>query len=649
MRRLKHRSRVGGLVAVVAAVFALAWLVGWSTTLPSEGKHGTEPLSFNRYVSSFDGTQIAVTVWLPERAEVRRVPVVLRATRYVRAYEPSVWGRLLWRLGFLSDAEVGLSDDIKAFTSRGFAAAIVDERGSGASFGNRRAEGAPEEVRDFEAVLNWATAQTWSDGRAVAWGISQDGLYAELLAARRNPALRAIAPIYSPFDSQFESVGFYGLYNRENVRRWARLTSILDANGSRCLGNDWSCGLKSFIAFRGILPVDGPEGRGLLKRALAERSNYDVDKGWRSIVYRDDPIGTSGLSMKDIMPFGVAKELTEADLPTLTINGWLDAGLPMGALERFLNVESRQQVIIGPFSHGGRYNGDPFESPFDPSPIPQEKQLALVGEFFERVLGHPGNNEPKRAIVYYLLGSHDQWRTTTQWPPSDSTETILHFGADHQLVDDSTSAGSGADRFAVDFSLGSGRQSRFSSIVGGTPIAYPDRAQRTARLLHYDSAPMSRDMELVGSPVAWVRFISSATDGALHVYLDDVSPQGKVTYLTEGLLRLLFNKNPNAGRGYQTLGVPRGFSRTEAAPLVPTQAYSIAVECFPVAALIRGGHHLRVSIAGADADAMPRIPATGAAPLIDVLREPGDGSRIVLRLKPYTRQQPSIKSYDWEK
>jgi hypothetical protein len=32
-----------------------------------------------------------------------------------------------------------------------------------------------------------------------------------------------------------------------------------------------------------------------------------------------------------------------------------------------------------------------------------------------------------------------------------------------------------------------------------------------------------------------------------------------------------------------------------------------------------------------------------------VLRDPVDGSRIVLRLKPYTRQQPSNKLFEWQK
>ena len=632
----------------VAVLFAAAWLVGRITTLPSERRSGEQALSFNRHVASFDGTRIAVTVWLPGNRGTGRVPVVLRATRYVRAYEVSVWGRLLWRVGLLTDADVGLSDDIKVFNSRGFAVVIVDERGSGASFGNRRAEAAPEEIRDFESVLDWSVSQPWCDGRAVAWGISQDGLYAELLAARGNPALRAIAPIYAPFDSQFESVGFFGLYNRENVRRWARLTSTLDSNGPKCLGNERGCRLKSWIAYNGIMPVDGAEGRMLLKRALAERSNYDVDDGWHSILYRDDPIGTSGLSMKDIMPFGVSQELGSASLPTLTINGWLDAGLPMGALERFVNVNSPQQVILGPFSHGGRYNGDPFASPEEPSPLPEGHQLQLVADFFERALEQP-ERSANRAIIYYLLGSHDQWRTTEQWPPTDSAQVTLYFAAGYRLAADTSLEGSGSDQFDVDFSAGTGRYSRFSSIVGGTPIVYADRARQTAALLHYDSSPMTRDMELVGSPVAEVRFTSTRMDGALYVYLDDVSPQGKVTYLSEGELRLLFNKAPTADRGYQTLGVARGFSRLEAGPLVPNQTYAVAVELFPVAALIRTGHHLRVSLAGADADAMPRIPASGPAPRIDVLRDPVDGSRIVLRLKPYTRQQPSNKLFEWQK
>ena len=88
------------------------------------------------YVTMPDGVMIAVDLWLPEGAsETNPVPTIVEFTRYWRAAE-----------GASKSARVGF------FNKNGFAYAIVDNRGSGASFGVREIEFSVQKQRDSRAI-----------------------------------------------------------------------------------------------------------------------------------------------------------------------------------------------------------------------------------------------------------------------------------------------------------------------------------------------------------------------------------------------------------------------------------------------------------------------------------------------------------------
>jgi predicted acyl esterase len=61
----------------------------------------------------------------------------------------------------------------------------------------------------------------------------------------------------------------------------------------------------------------------------------------------------------------------------------------------------------------------------------------------------------------------------------------------------------------------------------------------------------------------------------------------------------------------------------------PGQAVEVSFQLWPIAALIRAGHRLRVAIAGADADMFDPIPSDGSTALT-VHRGGEDPSRLVL-------------------
>jgi predicted acyl esterase len=62
-------------------------------------------------------------------------------------------------------------------------------------------------------------------------------------------------------------------------------------------------------------------------------------------------------------------------------------------------------------------------------------------------------------------------------------------------------------------------------------IFYPDRSGEDRKLLVYTGAPLATNVEILGSPVVVLEVASTATDGTFFAYLEDVAPDGHVTYL----------------------------------------------------------------------------------------------------------------------
>lgn len=150
--------------------------------------------------------------------------------------------------------------------------------------------------------------------------------------------------------------------------------------------------------------------------------------------------------------------------------------------------------------------------------------------------------------------------------------------------------------------MGTGARSRWLSLISLVPGDYPDRALRDARLLFYESAPLPRDTEVTGHPLVTLFLSSSAEDAHVFAYLEDVSPDGRVAYVTEGQLRLLHRQLATRPFAYETPAPKRTFTRKDASPMVPGEVAAVAFDLLPISWLFERGHRVRLALAGADMD-----------------------------------------------
>ena len=133
------------------------------------------------------------------------------------------------------------------------------------------------------------------------------------------------------------------------------------------------------------------------------------------------------------------------------------------------------------------------------------------------------------------------------------------------------------DRYQVDPGTSSGAASRWTNGYGG-PFGYRDLRSNDARGLTFTSAPLAKDLEIIGHPVADLWVSSDQPDAALFVYLEDVHPGGYSQYVTEGALRLS-HREEQRPRGYLDLPYHRG-DAADVRPLPPGESRGCALTCF---------------------------------------------------------------------
>ena len=594
-------------------------------TLCGVAQAGDYPRNESLHVTMRDGVRIAIDVWLPEDlAAGQKIPTLMHATRYWRAMEHAS--------GNIENDN--RYDEANQVNGQGYALVLVDARGSGASFGWRAYERSVEEATDYGEIAEWITRQDWSNQRIGAYGISYAGNTAELLAINRHPAVKAVAPLFNDFDN-FGHLAFPGgAFTRGTLERWGNRVNMMDRNaicelrgvaGQECreLRDTW----------RGVKRVDEDDDGMLLARAVSEhRRNVHPYHAARDYQYRDDPWGEGGVVNAGYLgsPAGHLPLIEQSGVAMFVRAGWQDAATVNGTLGRYMTIGNPQQVYIGPWDHGARRDADPFHPDDTPVWPPQDQQFSQMIEFFDRYLKDGGGAPIESSITYYTLGA-DRWTTTERWPPPGFENESWYLAAGGTLTAGRPDSDSGADDYVVDFEATTGRHNRwFTNNGGGGDVVYGDRREEDLRLLTFTSAPFERDREITGHPLITLFVRSTHEDGLFIAYLEDVAPDGRVTYITEGQLRAIMRRLSGEPPLYRKAGPHRSELRADAMPLVPGEVAELTFELWATSVLIRKGHSLRVAIAGADKDTFAHYPLTGEVPTITVERNSAHPSHVVL-------------------
>lgn len=542
------------------------------------------------YLTMRDGGRIAIDLWLPAAATESKVPTALRSTRYWRAH---VGNPLAEQLGAIQVAR---------WMQEGFALVQVDARGTGASFGSWPRAWTDDQRDDLIEVVDWIIGQEWSDGTVGGFGTSYDGTTAHLLAATGHSSVRAIIPRFALFDAYHHIAMPGGVPLDWFLETWASANWHLDGFPDRATVP------PPMPLVTHVRPVEGEEEA--VDTARSEHAaNWDLWESVRSATFREDLVGGDGVNVDEGTPFGRIDELRRARVPMWVWSSWYDGAYAAAALAQLADPQLDVRVTIGPWSHGAGMSvlGDPFmsDAPIAPDVNEQHAQMAVF--LRHHADGRSEDPSPKR-LRYYTLG--EGWEESESWPPKESRMKRWWLADEGRLSSDAPDRG-GTEKYEVDFEASTGTSTRWHTLIGGPVVIYSDRADADRRLLTWTSEALAKDLKITGTPAVRLSVTSTAEDGAFFVYLEDVSPGGRVTYITEGQLRAMHRRIRDGAPPYETYGPWHSYSKTNAEPLVPGDETELSFTMWPISVLFRAGHRIRMALAGADSPLFRRIPSEG--------------------------------------
>jgi putative CocE/NonD family hydrolase len=577
----------------------------------------------SQYVTMRDACRLAVDAYVPQPSAstgtAQRFPTIVLFTPYYRRFKLKAGGS-----GEVNP-NTGKFRDL--FVPRGYAVVVVDVRGTGASFGTRDSFRSPREREDSRGIADWIVAQPWSNGLIGATGISYVGAASDFLASTGHPAVKAIAPLSSVWDTYTDNYFPGGIQLKLLTQVYDELMVGLD--------HDRRDVLKKFSYFNnpdfeGPQPVDeDPDGVQVRQAIRQHLCNFRQTDFMAEFRFREEGLPYDpAFSSASFSPYAVSQGIMP-HVAILSVSGWLDgAGYMNGAISRYLTMRRNpRHLLLGPWDHGARIDVSPWRRTI-------EVDFPWFGEvlrFFDTYLMGLDTGLHDEAPIHYFSMHAEEWRTAQDWPPIE-TRTQFFLAPDSRLADQAPQPGE--DNYQVDFTIGTGTSTRYERIAGIDSRRYhADWQGRTAKMLSYTSEPLKAATELAGHGLADLYVASSERDLALFIYLTEVEADGAERYVTEGLLRALHRKESTPPETYRTSWPFRSFSRADAAPLEPGKVERIRVPLLPVAWQFAAGSRIRLSIAGADDDHCGQVPH-GRPPLLKMFRGEGNASVLGLPLKP---------------
>ncbi|NIJ37705.1 hypothetical protein FHR22_002389 [Sphingopyxis panaciterrae] len=530
------------------------------------------------YVPLHDGVRLAIDILKPAGSNGRKLPTIFVSTRYGRS-SPA------------RDANA----EQRGWLAQGYAVVLADVRGTGASFGTWYIPYSRQEAEDVGELAKWIAAQPWSNGSVATTGTSYPGTTALIAPAFGSPAVKASVPRFSDFDMYSDLLFPGGAVAQDLIVTWGRFVREMDLNEN----------------VPGVRPVDGADGSKLLAQAVDEhrRAEWSFEHAAEDVTFRDEPLKRfGGLPIDEAGTFHLQDRIEASRVPIFGWASWLDSGTAQGLANRFSSWSNPQVSIIGAWSHGAGHDSDPFKPADQPLEVSRELQERLYGCFIAPYM-QGTVVAPEHMLIYYTMGE-DRWKTTTSWPLAETRMQKFFLSAGATLTGKPPVA-SGKDSYKVDFTATSGKTSRWATQANGDDVIYPDRSAADRQLLAYTSAPLEADMEVTGHAMVTLQLASSQSDGVVFAYLEDVAPDGRVTYVTEGELRMLHRKFSKSGGAYKTSYPSQSFKRADAAPMTPGTLETLSFQLLPTSVLFRKGHRIRVAFAGADADNFKRMPVSG--------------------------------------
>jgi uncharacterized protein len=538
----------------------------------------------------------------------RDVPITMRDGTVLRANveRPDAPGRfpvLITQTPYGKDVAAGaLGAGGSSLVQRGYVQVTVDVRGTGKSAGSWDSFG-PSEQQDGYDIVEWAAAQSWSDGKVGLDGPSYMGLNQLFTAALHPPHLKAIFPVVPMADGYRDIVFSGGDINLSFIPLWMGLVT-----GGGLVGTDPLT----------LLQHVGGLASFTLPTLLGSLQGGDV-------AY-DGPFWKTRSTIE---------VLDRIQVPTFVVGGLHDLfqrGEPLIYERLKSRVPSR--LVMGPWTHVSGSSGSGL--PADGVPSLTDLQLRWFDQYLK---GIDTNIAAIPKVTQYAYGD-DRYETQSDWPnPKLDPQTWYLRGGSTLTRGAAPGVAETPQTFVQHPLSGICTMSTGQWTAGlGEPLPCftDDRPNTLSGGASYESAPLSSDLRLSGPIAAHLWLRTTASDAAVSVRVDDVAPDGTSTGMTTGWQSAAFRavdaSRSRVVRGHE-IQPWHPFTKASVLPVQSGVATPVDVEVFPTNWVLKAGHRLKIVVDPADfPHQLPPLPALLArlGGNVSILTEPGHASAIDL-------------------
>lgn len=519
----------------------------------------------SQYIEMRDGTKLAIDICRPKDKKTGKVietplPVLWMHTPYNRRYNDNQQKTLT------VDCYAGTASRLVKY---GYVVATVDFRGLFASYGHNQGYNRGEWIstarNDAYDVTEWLAKQSWSNGNIGMWGCSATGGSQMQAATTAPPHLKAMFPMSFEFDVYDFRVpgGMAGV--RGGVR-------------PRNPGDPTPQEVRDALA----APVDGDKEKTLLKSVISEHEGTIESEG--EVPFRDSYSKT--LTDEDSKqwwvkssPSNYLKQINNSGIAMYMAVNWDEGSTKPGPFFAFNNFKTPRKLIVGPGVHCDWFTSQKLTG-FD---ITIEER-----RFFDYWLKGIKNGVMEEDPVYYYTYNAPkgyEWRSAKTWPLPEEKRIDYYLGKGSLSTVKPTDK-IGSDKTTVNYDA-----------KPGTDISGK---------LVYETAPLSKDLQVTGHPTINLWVSSSAKDGDFIATILDVAPDGTVSsYNVQGQLRASLRKLGKAP--YYNLGLPwHTFMEADVKPLVQGEPVELEFSILPISMIFKAGHKIQLVISFASY-ATPRL------------------------------------------
>jgi len=485
----------------------------------------------NLQIPLSDGCTLTARLWLPDDAETNPVPAIVEYIPY-RQHDGTA----------ALDARTH-----PYFAGHGYAALRVDIRGSGNSEGVLHDEYLKQEHEDALEILSWIEKQSWCSGNIGMIGISWGGFAALQIAALRPPQLKAIITVCSTDDRYTDDVHWMG---------GCLLTSSVS----------WGAGIFGVKHRPPDVSVVGDKWRDMWLDRLESNSVPLIS--WLKHQQRDE-FWQHG---------SVCEDYDSVECPVYAVGGWTD-GYTDAIFRLMENLKGPRRALVGPWTHVYPHFGFP-------GPAIGFLQDSL--RWWDRWLKDKKNEIESEPMLNIWMQENfradasnptvnGNWFGLKDWPPDEHSRKVFWL-TDNKLDP--------SPRSEISLEI---RSPTTSGLKGGEwcprdgggmgPEFQMDQRQDDGCSLCFETDYLEEDFEILGKPTLNLDVAVDQPIAMLAIRLCDLTPTGKSSRITFGLLNLCNRDGHNNPKS-----------------IIPGERFTIQLQLKSVAYRFLKGHRIRLAI-----------------------------------------------------